>query len=505
MIGHSDRFESKVDRGDLHHIWLGAVSERGIGQVRIDGKLLTAPRVAWIRAFGELPAGAKVLTCPDEPECVRPDHLRLVGGDRTAPPPPRSHRGAGSITATGDGSWKLVVSAGRNESGTRRRVARTVHGSRIEAAKALAALVADTGDGSRLPPRASRALTVDELVVWYLAFAREERGLEHSTLVVYTDVYETWIKPSIGSTRATSIHPGDLDKVFGKMRRAKLSRSRMNNARALLSGAYKWGKRHRMVAENPVDGFELPTSLQSPRATNTPEIDDLLRLLDGADQHEPLLAPVLKLGATTGMRRGELAGLRRDRLHLDRLEVVVDTAINDAGGVVVEKPTKTHRCRTVSIDIATADLLRQHLADMDQRASMCGTTIHQHAFVFSLDVACQTPMRPEYMTRRMRSLRATLAIAAGDFDATILALRKWTSSELMDAGFNPSAVSGRQGHTVQVMLQHYSSRRRSADRAAAEHLGTRVHGSPKATTESGARPANGPRKSAAPGQNRPRH
>ena len=223
-----------------------------------------------------------------------------------------------------------------------------MHGSRIEAAKALAALVADTGDGSRLPPRASRTVTVDEVVVWYLTFAREERGLEHSTLVVYADVYETWIKPSIGSTRATSIRPGDLDKVFGKMRRAKLSRSRMNNARALLSGAYKWGKRHGMVTQNPVDGFELPTSLRSPRTTNTPEIGDLLRLLNGADEHEPLLAPVLKLGATTGIRRGELAGLRRDRLHLDRLEVVVDTAINDAGGGVVEKPTKTCRRRDVS-------------------------------------------------------------------------------------------------------------------------------------------------------------
>jgi hypothetical protein len=45
----------------------------------------------------------------------------------------------------------------------------------------------------------------------------------------------------------------------------------------------------------------------------------------------------------------------------------------------------------------------------------------------------------------------------------------------------PSLVSGRQGHTVQVMLQHYSKARRSADRAAAEHLGRRVHGNRTAT------------------------
>ena len=493
-----------MDRTGPHHEWTGARSERGIGQIRIDGKLLTAPRVAWTRAFGEPPPGAKVLACPQEPACVRADHLRLDVGDAKATSSKvRARPGAGSMSEVGDGSWKLVVSAGHDDTGARRRVVRTVHGSQQTATKALAAVVTEIGDGSRLPRRTNQAVTVSELVAWYLDFARNERGLEHSTLTGYSEVYDNWIQPSLGSGRASSVQPGDLDKVFGKMRRAKLSRSRMNNARAVLSGAYKWGKRHHMVADNPVDGFELPTSLRSPRTTTAPEIDELVRILDAADEHDPILAPVLKLGATTGMRRGELAGLRRDRLHLDRLELVVDTAVNDAGGVVVEKPTKTHRRRTVSIDAGTAALLRDHLAQMDQRAATCGAVVTHGAFVFSLDVTCETPLRPEFLTRRMRALRGTLPNGPADFDATILALRKWTSSELMDAGFNPSAVSDRQGHTVQVMLHHYSSRRRSADRAAADHLGARVHGSTVPLPGSTTRPPETRPTSAAPRRNPP--
>ncbi|HUP71670.1 MAG TPA: hypothetical protein VM282_01360, partial [Acidimicrobiales bacterium] len=65
----------------------------------------------------------------------------------------------------------------------------------------------------------------------------------------------------------------------------------MNNARALLSGAFKWGKRHGKVTRNPVDGFELPTSTHTPRRTTAPELDDLLRLLAAADEHDELLAP----------------------------------------------------------------------------------------------------------------------------------------------------------------------------------------------------------------------
>jgi hypothetical protein len=62
------------------------------------------------------------------------------------------------------------------------------------------------------------------------------------------------------------------------------------------------------------------------------------------------------------------------------------------------------------------------------------------------------------------------------FDGSVLALRKFTSSELLDAGFNISVVAGRQGHGA-VLVKHYSKRRTSADRKAAEYLGRVVRGS----------------------------
>ena len=475
----TQRFEAKVDRSGEHHLWTGAKTAAGFGQVRIAGRLRTTAQVAWELANGPIPPGARVVGCPHDPACVHIEHLGLDTGkskSNSTSPATRANRGGGAMSETRPGVWKLTVEGVRDEDGHRVRAYRTVDGGRREASKALAAFIVEVGDGSGLPTRSSHGLTVNELVEWYLAFARDERGLEHSTLVGYSEVYELWLRPSIGSVRAGSLEAGALDKVFGKMRRAGLSYSRMNNARALLSGAYRWGRRHRKVSSNPVDRLEIPASSKGRRETATPELDELLLILNGADEHEPELAPVLKLGATTGMRRGELSGLRRNRIHLDRHELSVDTAINDAGGVVVEKSTKTKRNRIVSLDAATIELLSQHLAAMDERAEVFGVTIPPDGFVFSVDPACEVPMRPELMTRRMRQLRKRLGIRAEDFDATILALRKWTSSELMDAGFNPSTVSGRQGHSVQVMLHHYSTRRRSADQAAAEHLGARVHG-----------------------------
>ena len=45
-----------------------------------------------------------------------------------------------------------------------------------------------------------------------------------------------------------------------------------------------------------------------------------------------------------------------------------------------------------------------------------------------------------------------------DFDGSILALRKFTSSELLDAGFNVSVVAQRQGHGPQVLTAIIRSR-----------------------------------------------
>jgi integrase len=417
------RFEARVDRSGVHHIWLGARSPRGGGQVRVDGKLRTAARAAWEIENGSVPDGVRVRSCADEPACVRVDHLRLdqrAMSSASLPSRKRSPRGAGTIAAISPGVWKIGVTAGVDRLGQRRRTFRTIYGTRTDAATALAALVTEVGDGHRLVRQDDKQLTVDSLVAWYLEFARQDRGLDHSTLTGYADAYSHWLKDPIGHKRASSITTTELDKAFGRMRRAGLSRSRMNNARALLSGAFKWGKRHRKVTSNPVDGFELPTSTHTPHNTTAPKLDELLRLLATAEEHDEMLAPVLKLAASTGLRRGELSGLRRDRLHLDRQELLVDTAINDAGGIVVEKQTKTRSSRAVSLDEATVDLLREHLAAMDARAAACGAGVAPDGFVFSLDPTCRTPLRPELLTRRMRQLRNDHGPTDGSLDATII-------------------------------------------------------------------------------------
>ena len=371
--------------------------------------------------------------------------------------------------------------AGRHGDGTVRRSFRTVHGTHSEAARELATFVAEVGDGSSLPPPASKTMTLDDLVASYIDSCREDsdenpKTWEASTLLRYDGIRRNYISPVLGQVKLSQVSDEHIDRCFAKMRRLGASRSHMNQVRSLLSGAFKWARRRKLVTRNPMAGYELPKSKYMKREVVPPELEDLVALLNGATERIPDVAPVLSLAATTGMRRGELSGLRRSSLDLSRGRLEVERAVSDAGGHVTEKNTKNHQTRGVSLDPTTVELLASHIEEIDHRAELAGARLAEDPFVFSLEADCSKPMRPDYMTRRTRQLRKELGLEDGPFDATILALRKFTSTELMDAGFNPSLVSGRQGHTVQVMLQHYSKARRSADRAAAEHLGRRVHG-----------------------------
>jgi len=476
----ADRVAAKVEGSGTHQLWLGATDARGVPVIKVDGHVTTVRRVVCeLAAGGPLPAGLKVGACANEPLCVRPEHLKIngavvVGHDR-------ARKGSGSMTEVRPGVYKLSVVAGRHVDGTVRRSFRTVHGTRSEAARELANFVAEVGDGSSLPPPASKTMTLDDLVTAYIDSCREDsdenpKTWEPSTLLRYDGIRRNYISPILGQLKLSQVSDEHIDRCFAKMRRLGASRSHMNQVRSLLSGAFKWARRRKLVTRNPMAGYELPKSKYMKREVVPPELEDLVALLNGATKRIPDVAPVLSLAATTGMRRGELSGLRRSSLDLSRGRLEVERAVSDAGGQVTEKNTKNHQTRGVSLDPTTVELLASHIEEMDQRGRLAGARLAEDPFVFSLEADCSKPMRPDYMTRRTRQLRKELGLEDGPFDATILALRKFTSTELMDAGFNPSLVSGRQGHTVQVMLQHYSKARRSADRAAAEHLGRRVHG-----------------------------
>ena len=446
------------------------------------------------------------------------------------------------------GRWELRAAAGRWPDGRPRTLYRTVSArNQTEAAGQLVAFLDEIAASPLPESREIRDMTVDEAVELFLTeYLGADKGRVDKTINDYRRLHRRWFSPTIGSRRVSDLDTRTIDHLFGAMRKAGLSGSRLNQAKSLYRPFFRWAKRRGMITRDPMVDFAVPTSTYLSHERVPPEVEQLVLLLRTAVEVVPDIAPILMLGAATGMRRGELVGIRRSRILPDEHQIMVDSAVSESKQV---KGPKTRRQRTFHIDAETMSMLTRVCEEIEDRATKAGATLCDDPFLFSLTTDCSQPMPPDYLTKRVAVLKghlgiedkrpgtieledralelrrqppgprpagmtgpapkggmsfkligaqlgrserwAVLAVQAAErrehatvrgltgaiFDGSILALRKFTSTELLDAGFNIGMVAQRQGHGPQVLARHYSKSRASSDRKAADHLGRVVHAS----------------------------
>jgi integrase len=174
------------------------------------------------------------------------------------------------------------------------------------------------------------------------------------------------------------------------------------------------------------------------------------------------------LAMTTGMRRGELVGLRFSRLDLE--EEVIDLRRNWVRGK--EKDTKTHQIRRIALDTETVVLLKEHRERVKARLETVGRPFTDDLFVFSGSKTPDhsEPYSPNAVTQRYKDMAARLKIKT-----RLHALRHYSATELLSAGIDLRAVAGRLGHGGgATTLRVYAAWVAASDRKAAEILGSRM-------------------------------
>ena len=337
-----------------------------------------------------------------------------------------------------------------------------------------------------------------------------------------------------------------MDRLFGDMRQAGLSASRLNQAKSLYTPFFRWAKRRGMTSRDPMVDFEMPTSTYLSKERTPPEIEELSLLLSTAVEVVPDIAPAARPrdrspvcaeaswsryadpgspGTRTGSpwTRPSASPDRSRRPRRATSEPSTSTkkrsrcCDGNANAPTNELWSTESSCARTRSSSVSPPIARNpcHLTT-SRSVSGCsrGTSVSRpsdqtswpsrtkhFASVANLPLPAQQERRarPQMVACPSgKSERASVAANAGrhspskppsveskpgrpaaatlDFDGSIVALRKFTSSELLDAGFNLSMVAQRQGHGPQVLTRHYSKSRASADKRAAEHLGRVVHG-----------------------------
>jgi integrase len=173
------------------------------------------------------------------------------------------------------------------------------------------------------------------------------------------------------------------------------------------------------------------------------------------------------LVAITGVRRGELCGVQIRDIDLDNgwLHVAYNYVVK--GGQKIRKDTKTHQDRYPAIDPVTCALIREHLDAVAAALADTGVKLAPSAYLFSNHPANTRPWNPDWASHRV----ADLAAAAG-VELNIKALRHYTASQLLAAGFDLGNTAARLGHSGggATTLKHYADPISEVDRRAAAYL-----------------------------------
>ncbi|MGH3827293.1 MAG: hypothetical protein ACRDQX_08990, partial [Pseudonocardiaceae bacterium] len=146
---------------------------------------------------------------------------------------------------------------------------------------------------------------------------------------------------------------------------AGLSPKSVRNVHRLLHRALSDAVAWDYLVFNPAEHASLPRERRRGRSIPQPwSVEELAQWLRQAQ--EDRFAGMWVLAATTGMRRSELLGVRRDSLNLDAGTLTIDETLISVAGRAEESDGKTEAgVRTVSLDSFTIAALGRHLAMLD--------------------------------------------------------------------------------------------------------------------------------------------
>lgn len=381
----------------------------------------------------------------------------------------------GSIRARGQ-AWELRAYGGTDpETGRERRISQTVHGTRKDAERALTALLGELDDGGGLSP--AGATFAGLLVEWQ---ALKARNWSTHTALETAGMVERWIAPpkdsdrwhwTPGRTLVRDVTTQQLDTWQTRMldELAPPTVRRIHGvAHAALQQAVKWG----WISRNPASNCE-PVVGRSPEVV-PPSPEDLRRTLVYLAEHEPMLFLLVRLGAITGRRRGELCALRWTDLDAEASTLTVSRTLTRAKGGWVEAPITKNRKRfpALAIDLDTRDMLVAHHAHQLEWVEQLGERSNEDDHVFlTLGRNRQSlgPWVPAGATRKFARVRAELEV---DGNVTLKNLRHHVATSLIDEGVSMTTIAGRLGHGSggRLTQEVYGHVVPATDHAAAEIL-----------------------------------
>jgi integrase len=347
----------------------------------------------------------------------------------------------GSIKERSPGKWAIIIEA-RDAAGNRKRRWHTFHGTKREAQRRCAELVAETKGGAATSP--DRVTLAQYLDRW---LDHQRNLISPKTFERYEQMARVNLIPVIGTKPLAKVVPMVISGAYASMLSGGLSACTVQHCHRLLSQALKQAVQWRMLPENPCSHVKPPRVERREMSIWDPAT--MARAIDLSRDWQCGI-PIL-LASLCGLRLGEIAALRWRNVDLDRSLIAVVEAVEQTKSGCRVKPPKSGKGRAVSLPcLAVTELASWRVRQSEELLEI---GIRPDGDTTVVTTGTGTMVQPNSIYHSWVRFLADTGLPRIRFHD----LRHSHATALLSAGVHPKIASERLGHArVGITLDVYS-------------------------------------------------
>lgn len=290
-------------------------------------------------------------------------------------------------------------------------------------------------------------------------------GVRLRTIINTDVVIRRHLIPGLGHIKLQKLTVQAIQAFYSKKMKAGTSASRIKRFHITLSMALEYARRSRLIVVNVCKDVQLPKQQESDHQALTPEQAKLL--IEKIQGHK--LEALLTLAIATGMREGEILGLRWSDVdfHNECLQVN-RTLLYLAGHGFVESEPKTAKSRRKIVlpHFVVEVLTRHHVGQLKKRFEL-GKDWNSRNLVFPDKDG--DFLRYVKLLRHFRKLLDEIGLPCLRFHD----LRHSAATLLLSMGVSMKVVQELLGHSnIHITMDVYSHVLPSMQREAADKMNT---------------------------------